>query len=116
MVLVDASASLTNGVTAMLITAPDGELLGIRVEWIIKPQYLGCQFITLTVELNSVQVGRDISTRTSVTNRTADFSNEQLDCNTQYTPILSAVIRRLISEKLSRTEYGDPLFYSGKIK
>ena len=78
-------------VTAMLITASDGELLGIRVEWRIKPQFLSCQFTTLRVELNPGQVGKDIS----VNDRTADFSNEQLDCNTQYTPILSAVIRRL---------------------
>ena len=46
MVLIDSSADLTNGVTAILNAAPDGELLGIRVEWRIKPQFLGCQFAT----------------------------------------------------------------------
>ena len=43
----------------MLITALDGELLGIRVEWSIKPEYLGCQFTTLRVELNNDEVGKD---------------------------------------------------------
>ena len=92
----------------MLITAPGGELLGIRVEWTIKPQYLSCQFTTLRVELNSGQVGRDIS----VTNRTADFNNEQLDCNTQYTPTVRAVINNY--HYISKTDSGDPLFYRGK--
>ena len=80
----------------MLITAPDGELLGIRVEWRIKPQYLGCQFTTLRVELSPGQVGRDIS----VTDRTADFNNEQLDCNTQYTPkvhVIAVIITELFN-------------------
>ena len=108
-VLVDASANLTNGVTAMLNTAPDGELLGIRVEWRIKAQYLGCRFTTLRIELKPGQVGRDIS----VNDTTVDFNNEQLDCNTQYTPKMRAVTQRLTA---SKTESGDPLFYSGKIK
>ena len=47
----DPSANLTNGVTAMVITAPDGELLGIRVMWRIKSEYLGCHFTTLRAEL-----------------------------------------------------------------
>ena len=47
----DASANLSDGVTAMVITAPDGELLGIRVMWRIKSEYLGCHFTTLRVEL-----------------------------------------------------------------
>ena len=34
------SANLTNGVTAMVNTASDGELLGIRVTWRIKSEYL----------------------------------------------------------------------------
>ena len=55
----------------MLNTAPDGELLGIRVEWRIKAQYLGCQFNTLGVELNHGQAGRDIS----VTERTVYLNN-----------------------------------------
>ena len=88
----------------MLITDPDGELLGIRVEWRIKTQYLGCQLISLRVELNSGQVGRNIS----VDDRTADFNNEQLDCNTQYTPRLIAVITHLESNILT-TESGDPI-------
>ena len=45
----------------MLITASDGELLGIRVIWRIKSEYLGCQFTTLRVELNNSEAGKDIS-------------------------------------------------------
>ena len=95
----------------MLITALDGELLGIRVEWRIKPQYLGCQFNTLRVELNHGQVGRDLS----VDDRTADFSNEQLHCNIQYTPR----VRAMFTEShfsISNSDDGTPLPYSGKTK
>ena len=101
-------AKLTNGVTAILITAPDGELLGVRVEWSIKPEYLGCLFITLRVELNHGQVGRDIS----VDDRTSDFNNDQLNCNTQYTPRLRAVITE---SQIDKTVSGDPLLYRGKL-
>ena len=52
------------GVNAMLLSAPDGELLGIRVEWRIKPQYFGCQFTTLRVELNDNEVGKTSASRT----------------------------------------------------
>ena len=97
----------------MLITAPDGELLGIRVEWRIKTQYLGCQFTTLKVELNSGQVGRDIS----VDDRTVDFNNDELDCNTQYTLRVRAVITE--SEDtvvITKIDHGTPLPYRGKTK
>ena len=109
---VNTSANLTDRVTAMLITASDGELLGIRVEWRIKPQYLSCQFNTLRVELNRGQVGKDIS----VDDRTADFNNEQLDCNTQYTPRVRAVITLTTStvSVISQTDDGASLFYGDK--
>ena len=91
MITLDVSANLTNGVTAVLIKAPDGELLGIRVTWTIKSEYLDCQFTTLRVELYIsdpvAEVGEDIS----VSNRTADFSSEHLDCNKEYTPRVRAV-------------------------
>ena len=96
----------------MLITAHDGELLGIRVEWRIKPQYLGCRFTTLRVQLNSGQVGRDIS----VDDRTADFNNEQLDCNTQYTPTVRAMISEFRNINISKRDHGTPLPYRGKTK
>ena len=89
MINLDVSANLTNGVTAVLIKAHDGELLGIRVTWIIKSEYLDCQFTALRVELyisGPVEVGKDIR----VSNRTADFSSEHLDCNEEYTPRLRA--------------------------
>ena len=82
----DVSANLTNGVTAMVNTAPDGELPGIRVTWRIKSEYLGCQFTTLRVELYIsgpvAEVGKDIS----VSDRTVDFSSDHLDCNERYSP------------------------------
>ena len=87
---VGSGANVTNGVTAMLITAPGGELLDIRVEWSIKSEYLGYQFTTIRVELNPGQVGRDICVHDS----TVDFNDEQLDCNTQYTPKVRAVIQK----------------------
>ena len=96
----------------MLITAPGGELLGIRVEWRIKPQYLICLFTTLRVELNPGQVCKNIS----VNNRTADFSNEQLDCNTRYTPRVTAVIPQTDSYSISNNNSGTPLPYGGKTK
>ena len=98
----------------MLITASDGELLGIRVEWSIKDQYLSCQFDTLRVELNSGQVGKDIS----VDDRLADFNNEQLDCNTQYIPRVKAVITLTTStvSVISQTDDGASLIYGGKSK
>ena len=89
----------------MLITAPDGELLGIRVEWRIKPEYLGCQFTTLRVELNNGLFGKDINVNDSV----ASFPSDHLQCNTQYRPRIRAVISQ------TRKDYhGALLFYSGK--
>ena len=66
----------------MVITAPDGELLGIRVMWRIKSEYLGCHFTTLRVKLyinSGHQQAAEISKDISVSNRTADFVNEQFD-------------------------------------
>ena len=97
---------MTNGVTAMLITALDGELLGIRVMWRIKSEYLGCQFTSLRVELNDNEIGRDIS---DVSTDTAEFDNEQLDCNRQYRP---RVRRRSLSQ-IESVENGIPVFYGG---
>ena len=91
----------------MLITAPDGELLGIRVEWSIKPEYLGCRFETLRVELNDNEVGKNIS----INEGFKDFSGaDHLDCNRQYKPRVRAGILRI-----SPRDYGAPLFYRGKI-
>ena len=103
----NASGNLTTGVTAMLITAPGGEFLGIRVEWSIKPEYLCCQFTTLRVELNDNEHGKDISG----SERVKDFSSDLLDCNRQYTPRVIAVV-----SGISKSDYGAPLFYRSKIK
>ena len=90
MINLGVSANLTNGVTAVLIKAPDGELLGIRVTWRINSEYLDCQFTALRVELYisgpEAEVGKDIS----VSNRTVDFSSDHLDCNERYTPRVRA--------------------------
>ena len=53
---------------------------------------LGCQFTTLRVRLRPGQVGRDIS----VNDRIVDFNNEQLDCNTQYTLRVRAMITVIV--------------------
>ena len=92
----------------MLITAPDGELLGIRVEWSIKPEYLHCRFTTLRVELNNGEVGKDIN----VNDMFKNFSSvDHLVCNRQYTPRVIAVFLGM-----SRSDYGaPPLYYRGKI-
>ena len=106
---------MTYGINATLNTASDGQFLfGIRVEWKIKSEYLGCQFTTLRVELNPGQDGRDIS----VSERTVDFNNEQLDCNTHYTPRMRAVItvKANTVNIISKTEDGASLFYGGKTK
>ena len=79
MTLIIASDNLTDGVTAMLFTASDGEL-GIRVMWSVKPEYQDCQFTTLRVELNDNEIGKDIS----VYETFKDFS-EALDYNRHYT-------------------------------
>ena len=55
----------------MVNTAPDGELLGIRVTWRIKSEYSGCQFTSLRVELNNGEVGKDIS---DLTDGVANFN------------------------------------------
>ena len=110
MINLGVSANLTNGVTAVLIKAPDGELLGIRVTWTINSEYLDCQFTTLRIELYIsgpvAEVGKDIS----VSNRTADFSSDHLDCNEEYTPRVRAVhdSSGFITQA---TDNGIPVFY-----
>ena len=85
----------------MLLTAPNGELLGIRAEWSIKSEYLHCQFTTLRVELND-EVGKDIS----VTDGAADFSGDHFQCNRRYTPRVKAVLSKVL-----RMDYSAPLSY-----
>ena len=79
-------------------------LLGIRVMWSIKPEYLGCQFTTLRVELNVGEFVKDIN----ATDRSADFFSNRLDCNRQYRPRVRAVLSGF------RTDYGSSVFYGGK--
>ena len=98
---------MTNGVSATLFTASDGEL-GIRVMWSIKHENLDCQFATLRVELNN-EVGKDIS----VDETFKDFSevHDNLDCNRQYTPKVTATF-----SDFSKSDSGAMLFYRSKIK
>ena len=108
----DVSANLTNGVTAMVNTAPGGELLGIRVTWRIKSEYLDCQFTSLKVELYisgpEAEVGKDIS----VSDETADFFNEQLNCNALYMPRVRVVYVNMYI--VTVTDNGIPVIYGGK--
>ena len=110
----DVSPNLTNGVTAMVNTASDGELLGIRVTWRIKSEYLGCQFTTLRVELYIsgpvAEVGKDIS----VSDRTVDFSSDHLDCNERYTPRVRAVLVSS-SSTVTLTDNGVQVIYRGNL-
>ena len=110
----DLSANLTNGVSAMVNTAPGGELLGIRVMWTIKSEYLGCRFTTLRVELYVsgpvAEVGKDIS----VSDRTVDFSSDHLDCNERYTPRVRAVHVSSISN-ITLTDNGVQVIYRGNL-
>ena len=80
-------------------------LLGIRVMWSIKPENLSCQFTLLRVELNVGELGRDIN----VTDRSADFFSDRLDCNRQYRPRVLAVLSGRF-----RTDDGSSVFYGGK--
>ena len=94
---------LTNRVLAQLITADDGvSLLGIRVLWTIKSEYLNCQLSNLRVQLNQGQHSTDIT----VNNTSADFYN--LDCNEQYTPRVTAIVSATEIQNI-----GDRLFYGG---
>ena len=88
----------------MLITAPDGEFLGITVEWSIKFEFSHCEFTTLRVELNDNEVGRDIS----VTDWVANFSGDHLQCNIKYTPRVRAVFSQAV-----KMDNGAPLKYGG---
>ena len=110
----DISANLTNEVTAMVNTAPGGELLGIRVTWRIKSEYLGCRFTTLRVELYIsgpvAEVGKDIS----VSDRTVDFSSDHLDCNERYTPRVRAVLVSS-SSTVTLTDNGVQVIYRGNL-
>ena len=109
----DVSANLTNGVTAMVNTAPGGELLGIRVTWRIKSEYLGCRFTFLKVELYIsgpvAEVGKDIS----VSDRTVNFSSDHLDCNEEYTPRVTAVY--LSTSTVTVTDNGVQVIYRGNL-
>ena len=89
----------------MLITAHDGELLGIRVMWRIKHEYIDCQFTTLRVELNDNEIGRDI---TDTSTDTAEFDNGQLDCNRQYRLRVQGSL-----SQIENVENGIPVFYGG---
>ena len=94
---------LTNGVSAELITANDGvSLLGIRMFWTIKSEYLNCQLSNLRVQINQGQHSKDIT----VNNRSADFYNR--DCNEQYTPRVTAIVSATEIQNI-----GDRLFYGG---
>ena len=96
---------MTNGVSSELITATDGvSLHGIRVLWTIKTQYLNCQYSSLRVELNSGELGKDIT----VSDNSAEFLN--LDCNRQYRPRVRAVVSHFVIE-----DHDAQLFYGGSI-
>ena len=88
----------------MLITAPDGEFLGIRVEWSIKSEFSHCQFTTLRVELNNNEVGKDIN----ISDGVAHFSVDHLQCNRKYTPRVRAVFSQTV-----KMDDGAPLNYGG---
>ena len=79
-------------------------LLGIRVLWTIKSQYLNCQFTSLRVELNSGERGRDIT----VNDSSADLYN--LVCNRQYTPKV-----RGTSGGISSSDTGNLVFFGSKL-
>ena len=110
----DISANLTNGVTAMVNTAPDGKLLGMRVTWRIKSEYLDCRFTSLRVELYisgpEAKVGKDIS----VSDTTVDFSSDHLDCNEQYTPRVRGVHASSTST-VPVTDNGVQVIYRGNL-
>ena len=111
----DVSANLTNGVTAMVNTAPGGELHGISVTWRIKSEHLDCRFTTLRVELyisgQVVKVGKDIS----VSDRTVDFSSDHLDCNEKYTPRVRA-IHVSSTSTTTVTDNGVQVIYRGNLR
>ena len=90
----------------MIISADGVSLLGIRVMWSIKPEYLGCQFTILRVELNTGELGKDIN----VTDRSADFFSNRLDCNKQYRPRVRADLSGF------KADNGSMVFYGGKMR
>ena len=99
------SGDLTNGVRAELITANDGvSLLGIRVNWTIKSEYLDCQFSSLRVKLNSGERTIDIT----VNDSSADFYN--LICNKEYTPKV-----RGIKGGVSGSDIGNLVVFGSKL-
>ena len=89
----------------MIISADGVSLLGIRMMWSIKPEYLDCQFTTLRAELNNGELGKDIN----ATDRSADFFSNRLDCNRQYRPR----VRAILSGRF-KTDDGISVFYGGK--
>ena len=80
-------------------------LLGIRVLWTIKSEYLNCQFSSLRVQLNPRGPSRDITVNDSL----ADFYN--INCNTEYTPNV-----RVIAFGFAVQDFGDSLFFGGITK
>lgn len=96
---------LTNGVRGELITTNNGvSLLGIRVSWTIKSEYLNCQFSRLEVWLNRGQ--HVIKRAITVNDTSANFFN--LDCNQQYTPRVTA---NVLGFQIQDT--GDSIIYRG---
>ena len=94
---------LTNGVSAELIIANDGVTLhGIRVSWTIKSKYSNCIYVSPRVDLNSGEVGKDIT----FSDNSAEFLN--LDCNRQYTPRVGATVSHTYI-----SDNGNQLFYGG---
>ena len=99
----------------MVTTAPDGELLGVRVTWRIKSEYLGCRFTTLRVELYISGPVAEVGKNISVSDRTVDFSSDHLDCNEQYTPRVRAV-HVLSTSTTTVTDNGVQVVYRGNLR
>ena len=96
------------------IIAPDGELLGIRVMWRIKSEYVECQFTTLRVELyNASSPEAEVGKNISISDRTADFFNEQFNYNAPYRPRVRAVHRDSFEIVTKIEDNGIPVLYRG---
>ena len=99
------SGDFTNGLSAELIIDNDGvSLLGIRVLWTIKSEYLNCSFTSLRVQLNSGERNRDIT----VNDSSADLYN--LDCNKQYTPKVRGIV-----VGVGTSDIGNMVFFGSKL-
>ena len=77
----------------------------------IKSEYLGCQFTTLKVELYISGPVADVGKDISVSDGTVDFFNEQLNCNTLYTPRVRVVYVNV--HTVIVTDNGIPVIYGG---